>query len=187
MRRVRRSVGVIAFTVLSACGSGGAARVFIVRHDQPPNGAPAPGKSTDSTTPGPIRPACELVSRDEVAATLGNAVTAAVGQGPNCFWGTAVDGGTSATVTAVKPGPAKAADACAGLRLGQPTEAKHEPVTGVGSSAVWAWQPLTTLIQGSLVACWADSAVLVLLTGEHDQAAMRSTATALAQKVHTRS
>jgi len=188
IRLLRIVAVVIAFGVVPACGSGGGAPAFIARRDQPGVGAPKEGKSTEPTRPpGPIRPACELVSRDEVAALLGNPVNAGVGQGSNCFWGTAVDGGTGATVTAVKPGLSAAAAACNELRLGQPAEAPHEAVSGVGTSAVWVWQPLTTLSQGSLVACWPDSAVLVLLTGEREMTAMRATATALAQKIRGRS
>lgn len=190
MSRLLRSAAIatVAIVAFSACGSGGKSTGAIARRDRPADTAPAQVKSPDVTTsPGPIRAACELVSRDEVASTVGNAVTVGSGQGSNCSWGTTVDGGTSATVTAVKPGQAKAVDACNGLRLGQPAEARHESVAGVGSSAVWVFQPLTTLSQGSLVACWSDSAVLVLLTGERDPGALRATAIALAQKVHSRS
>lgn len=187
LKHFPRLAATLALLLAVACGSGGT-RAFVARHDdQPAATAPAPRKTTEPTTPGPIRPACALVSREEVAATLGNPVGAGVGQESNCFWATTVDGGTSATVTAVKPGPAKAADACNYLRLGQPVDARHEPVSGIGTSAVWVFQPLTTLSQGSLVACWSDSAVLVLLTGEHDMNALRATSIDLAQRIHTRS
>jgi len=185
--RLLCAVAVIALIVLSACGSGRGDAGAVAHGDRTSTTAATQGKSSGPTTPGPIRPACELVTGDEVGATVGNAVSAGVGQASNCSWSTTVDGGTSATVTAVKPGPNGVGQACQSLREGQPAEAKHEAVNGIGSSAVWAWQKLTTLTQGSLVACWSDSAVLVLLTGEHDQAAMRDTATALAQKVHARS
>lgn len=187
MSRLLRYVAVIGLVAFSACGSNRGGSGTVARGDRPATSAPTQAKPSDSASPGPIRPACALVSRDEVGATVGNAVGAGAGQGSTCSWSTTVDGGTSATVTAVKPGPSGVAEGCKGLREGQPGEAKHEAVSGVGSSAVWAWQTLTTLTQGSLVACWADSAVLVLLTGEKDQAAMRMTATALAQKVHSRS
>lgn len=183
-----RAAATVALVTAAACGSGGA-RAFVARHDGPATTtAPAPQKkTTESTTPGPIRPACALLSRDEVAAVLGNPVATGTGAGSNCFWATTVDGGTSATVTAVKPGAAGAADACNYLRLGQPTDAPHEQVSGVGVSAVWVFQPLTTLSQGSVVACWSDSAALVLLTGEHPMAALRATAIDLVQRLHAQS
>lgn len=185
MSRLLRLVAVIALAVLSACGSSASTSRSSAGGNRPADSAPTPGKSSDSGTPGPLRPACQLVTRDEVGATVGNPVGAGVGQGSNCSWSTTVDGGTSTTVTAVRPGPSGVAEGCKALREGQPSEAKHEAVNGVGSSAVWVWQSLTTLTQGSLAACWTDSAVLIVLTGEHDQGALRATATSLAQKVHS--
>ncbi len=185
--RVLRTAAVLALVLAAGCGSGGGDRAFVSRTGEPASSTPAsPGTkvTTESTVPGPIRPACALVSAAEVAATVGNPVAAGVGQGPNCYWATSVDGGTSATVTAVKPGPAQTPEACNNLRLGQPVDAKHEPVAGLGTSAVWVFQPLTTISQGSVVACWSDAAVLVLLTGEHDANAMRTTAIDLVRKVH---
>jgi len=98
-----------------------------------------------------------------------------------------VDGGTSVSVTAVKPGASGIAFDCDSLRQGQAHEGKHETVNGVGTSATWVYQSLTTLTQASLVACWSDSAVMVLLTGEREVPALRTSAVNLAQRVHSRS
>jgi hypothetical protein len=184
------TAALAAAALLGACG-GGPAAARIARRGQSTGTTPATVKLPNqggTLPPGPIRPACELVSRDEMAAAVGNPVGPGTGQGRNCFWATAVDGGTSASITAVKPGPGKAtADECGRLRLGQPSEGKHEDVSGVGTSAVWVVDTLTTLIQGSIVACWDDSAVMVLLTGERDPSALRATAVNLAQRVRSRS
>lgn len=193
MDRKRLAVAAAALTAaisLGACG-GSAAPARIVHRGQS-GGTTTPTvklpNQGGTLPPGPIKPACELVSRDEVAAAVGNQVGAGLGQGRNCFWTTEVDGGTNVTITAVKPGGGKpTADECERLRLGQPREAKHENVSGVGTSAVWVVDALTTLTQGSIVACWDDSAVLVLLTGERDVASLRATAIGLAQRVRSRS
>jgi hypothetical protein len=185
--RLPIAVAALALVMAAGCGSGGGDRAFIARQGEPASTAPkspTTKTTTESTVPGPVRPACALLSPADVGATVGNPVAAGVGQGPNCYWATTVDGGTSATITAVKPGPAQGAESCDYLRLGQPVDAKHEPVAGLGTSAVWVFQPLTTLSQGSVVACWPDAAVLVLLTGEHDANAMRATAVDLVRKVH---
>jgi hypothetical protein len=174
--------------LVPACGTGGhrAAAVVGRRGQAAATTTPAIGSSAH-TSPGPIRPACQLVSREEVASVVGNPVTAGTGQGRNCSWGTDVDGGTSVFVTAVKPGPSGIAFECDSLREGQPREANHETVAGVGASATWVWQPLTTLTQASLVACWDDSAVMVMLTGERAVPALKASATNLAEGIHARS
>jgi len=128
-----------------------------------------------------------LVTREEVASTVGNPVGVATGQGRNCSWGTGVDGGTSVSITTVKPGAAGIAFECDSLRQGQARDGKRETVNGVGTSATWVYQSLTTLTQASLVACWVDSAVMVLLTGEREVPALRTTAVNLAQLAHSRS
>lgn len=182
---------ILAAALAGCAGSPSAARIVHRSQQQ--------GAATTITTvklpnqggtlpPGDIKAACQLISRDEVGATVGNGVSAGTGQGRNCFWSTSVDGGTSVSVTAVKPGPGKpTADECERLRLGQPREGQHENVNGVGKSAVWVVEPLTTLTQGSVVACWEDSAVQVLLTGERDAPTLRGMAVAIAQLVRSRS
>lgn len=187
MSRMASAAICLAAMIVPGCGIGGhRAAAVIGRRDQPQSTTPVTVGSAH-TSPGPIRPACQLVTRDEVATTVGNPVAAGVGQGRNCSWGTDVDGGTSVFLTAVKPGPAGIAYECDTLRQGQPAEANHETVAGVGASATWVWQSLTTLTQASLVACWDDSAVMVELTGEHPVPALRAAAASLAQRVHAHS
>jgi hypothetical protein len=183
MRRIARVGMVVAVAVLMAgCGS---------KNETSSSTTSAAGRSGGggtASTLAPGKPACELLSRDDVAKALGNPVgDPAPGNREDCSWGTDVDGGTSVTITASKPGRDGAGPACRALHLGQPSEATHENVSGVGSSGVWAWQKLADpIVQGSLAACWDDSAVLVLLTGEKDQAVLRDTAKGLAQTVHGR-
>ena len=149
---------------------------------------PPPAAGGASGTVAPARPACEILSRDEVVAALGNPVRDPVPVGDQgCTWGTDVDGGSSLDISAVKHTNEQAAFQCRTLRRGQPREANREPVSGLGDPALWVWEKLADpIVQGSLVSCWEDGAVSVLLTGEKDQAALRATAADLAEKVHSR-
>ncbi len=137
-------------------------------------------------TAGPAGGACEVAGPDDVGRIVGNPVRAGTGDAKFCFWGTRVDRGTSATVTVERHPQDRAAAVCETHRASQPREATHEPVNGVGSSAVWVWQPVAILIQGNLVSCWRDAVIVVGLTGERDQAVMRDQAVSLARAVHDR-
>ena len=153
------------------------------------SGTPAPptaGGGSGTVAPG--RPACEILSRDEVVAALGNPVRDPVAVGETgCTWATDVDGGSSLDISAIKHTKEQAAFQCRTLRRGQPQEATREPVSGLGDPALWVWEKLADpILQGSLVSCWEDAAVSVLLTGEKDQAVLRGTAAELAKKVHSR-
>ena len=98
-----------------------------------------------------------------------------------------MDGGTSLDITAIKHTEEQAAFQCRNLRRGQAQEATREPVSGLGDPALWVWEKLADpIVQGSVVSCWEDAAVSVLLTGEKDQAALRVTATDIAKKLHSR-
>jgi hypothetical protein len=118
-----------------------------------------------------------------VANALGNAVRAATGSGKNCFWGTAVDKGTSIYLSITRPAPAQE---CTAQRNALPKEAKQEAVNNVGTSAVWSWQQVAVLLQGTFLACFPNSIVAVMITGEKDQAALRASAVTLAQRVQSR-
>lgn len=135
--------------------------------------------------PPPARPTCELLSREEVGRVLGNPVKPGSGTGRDCLWGTDVDGGTGANVTVSKAG-AGAAQECALMRDTLPKEAKREPVGGLGTSSIWVWEQLAVLTQGRLLACWDDSLVLVLITGEKEPDALRAAAVGLAEQAHAR-
>lgn len=175
------AVTVVA-ALVAACGSNnksGPPATTVAR------GSSASGATT--TTAGLAKPACELLTRDDIANALGNPVKDPQPAGPtDCSWGTDVDGGTSLGLTVAKPGPQGGAQECAAQRNTLPEGLPREPVPGVGTSAVWVLEPLTTLKQGHLVACWNDSVVVILLTGEHEPAALRATAVSLAQQVHSR-
>ena len=174
---------------LVACGSGGDA----VLTRGVPSGGPRGTVPTITTAvvqgpppSAPSRPVCELLSAGDVAAALGNPVRAGTGDPKFCFWGTQVDGGSSADVTVGIPAAGRGTQACAVQEASLPKEASQQEVSGVGSSAIWAWQQVAILIQGKLVACWADAVVTVQVTGEHDQDLLRQNAVALAQTVHGR-
>ena len=152
------------------------------------SGTPPAPTAGGSGTVAPGRPACEILSRDEVVAALGNPVRDPVAVGDQgCTWATDVDGGSSLDITAIKHSKEQAAFQCRTLRRGQPPGANREPVSGLGDPALWVWEALAApIVQGSLVSCWEDAAVSVLLTGEKDQAVLRATASDLAEKVHSR-
>lgn len=122
----------------------------------------------------------------DVGKAVGNAVRAGTGDPKFCFWGTQVDGGTSADVTVGIPAAGRAAQACAVQKLSLPKESSQEAVSGVGTSAVWSYQQNAVLLQGTLVACFDNAVIRVGLTGERDQVALRQNAVALGQAVHSR-
>ncbi len=157
-----------------------------------------PGQTTTPTTAGPTvpkgrelpagepKPACGLFSDGEMGDLLGNPVRAGTGEGRNCLWATAVDGGSSVQLSVNTPGQARAQQACTDQRNSISRDLKQEELGGVGTSAVWATQQLTLLLQGTLSACFEDAVILVILTGERDEAAMRNTAVALARHAYSR-
>ncbi len=173
----------------AACGSDGDAALT----RGVPEGGPRPTVQTVTTSSfqgppasAPSRPVCDLVLAADVARAVGNAVRAGTGDPKFCFWGTAVDGGTSADVTVGIPAAGREAQACASQKLSLPKEASQEAVSGVGSSAVWSYQQNSLLLQGALVACFDRAVVRVGVTGERNQAALRQNAVVLAQAVHGR-
>ena len=179
----------VAFLCGAACARGGGA--VLTRGGAA--GGPRPTVPTVTTAAvqgpppaAPSRPVCELLSAGEVAAALGNPVRPGTGETKFCFWGTQVDKGSSADVTVGIPASGHSEQACAVQEAALPKEASQESVGGVGSKAVWSWQPVAILVQGRLVACWSDAVVSVEVTGEQDQATLRQKAVALAQTVHGR-
>lgn len=176
-------VVVVLAVVVAGCGSDGDEG-----GGNPSATPPPPAAGGGSGTVAPTRPTCEILPRDEVVAALGNPVRDPVPVGDQgCTWATDVDGGSSLDISAIKHTKEQAAFQCRTLRRGQPQEATRESVSGLGDPALWVWEKLADpIVQGSLVSCWEDAAVSVLLTGEKDQAALRATAIDLAKKVHSR-
>ncbi len=173
--------------VVAGCGGGSAKKAAPAATTVLPGQTPGAG-AVNATVPLP-KPACEFLTADDIAAAIGNPVQAATqAEASNCTWGTAVDGGTSVDLTVVKiaPGASAAAEACRDQRNTLPKGVGKAPVSGVGDSAVWVIEELTTIRQGHLLACWNNAAVVVLLTGEKDAAALQASATNLAEKVHSR-
>ena len=174
---------VLAVALLGACGGSkkeGSPAVTTA--------GPTPSIGGAYATRALARPMCDLLTRDDVAKAVGNPVGAPQQGAPGeCTWGTDVDGGTSVDITAQKPDPSQAALVCTALRNEQASDLPREQVSGVGTSAVWVWQKLAPpLVQGTLVACWKDSAVEVLLTGEKDLGALKATAVELARTTQAR-
>lgn len=190
MTRVHRAAAAVVVSGLLAagCSSGGGDAELTVGA---PAGAGGSGAAPVTSLPAPTGPvdtttACGTVSAGEVGQVVRNPVRAGAGADTFCSWGTSVDRGTSAHLTIVRPAAGRVAAACDSQRNSQPKEATHVPVDNVGTSALWVWQPLALLLQGTLVTCWDDSVVVVGLTGEKDQGVLRNQAAALAQAVHQR-
>jgi hypothetical protein len=180
---------VVASLVLVACGSGGDAEITVGTKPGSAGAAtptvPAP-KGGLASGPAP-KAVCDLLTQNEIAQALGNPVTAGSGDDGNyCAWGTSVDRGTSVEVRVKIPVAGRDAEVCQTDLASLPSEATHVPVKGVGNSAQWVYQQVSILLQGSLLACWTNAVVVVLVTGEHDQAQLQQQATSLAQTVHGR-
>ena len=188
MHKLVKTASLVAIAlVLVACGSNGDAAISTGSTRARPSTTAGPTVPKGRELPaGEPKPACDLFSTDEVRAILGNAVRSGTGAGRNCLWGTAVDRGSSVQLSVTTPGKDRAAQACTTQRNSLAKETKQEQVGGVGSSAVWATQQLTLLLQGSLVACFDDAVILVILTGERDPEAMRDTAVAFARQAYSR-
>lgn len=170
--------------VVAGCGGGSSKKAAPASTTVLPGQTPGAG-AVNATVPLP-KPACEFLTGDDIAAAISNRVLAPTqAEASNCTWGTAVDGGTSVDLTVVKIASGAAAEACRDQRNTLPKGVAKAPVSGVGDSAVWVIEELTTIRQGHLLACWNNAAVVVLLTGEKDAAALQASASNLAQKVHS--
>jgi hypothetical protein len=190
-RRAAAWVGVVLVSlVLVACGSGGDAELTV-------GTKPGTGSTATPTVPAPrgtglaaapaSKAVCDLLSQNEIAQVLGNPVGPGSGDDGNyCLWGTSVDRGTTVDIRVKIPAAGRDVEVCQTELASLPSEATHEPVKGVGTSAQWVYEQVSILLQGSLLACWQNAVLVVLITGEHDQAQLRTQATSLAQTVHSR-
>jgi len=183
------SAPALALAMLAGCASGGGADLTSGVPEGGPRATIAPVTTARVQGPppaAPSRPVCELLAAADVARLVGNAVRTGAGDPKFCFWGTAVDGGTSADVTVGIPAQGQAAQACAVQKFALPKEASVEEVSGVGSGSVWSHQQVAILLQGALVACFDNAVIRVGLTGERSQVVLRQNAVAVAQAVHGR-
>lgn len=172
---------------LAACGSGPDAALTT----GVPEGGAAPAVTATTSRPlrpaaAPSRPVCEILSAQDVAAAVGNPVRPGTGDPKFCAWGTQVDGGSSVDVRVAIPAQGEGQQECAAQQSSLPRSASVEKVGGVGNDGVWAWQKLTLLVQGHLVACWSDAVIRVLVTGEQDPTVLRGKAVALAETTKSR-
>lgn len=176
-------LGLVAALAVVASGCGGSGGDAALTKGTPEPTVPSPAP-VDTRPRGSVadvnKPACSVLTPDDVRASVGNAVRAGVGTGKFCQWGTSVDRGTSANLTVNPP------DQCQVIRNSLPREAKTESVGGIGSQAVWNWQEVAILLQGNFVVCWPDAVVWIAVSGEKDQAALRNEAANLAQKAHAK-
>jgi len=182
-RLARGTLALLVVALLAACGSdsdeaGGTSTTALAKEVTEGAAAAAAAPSP------PVKPTCELLSRDDVAQALGNKVQAGVPAGKDCFWGTEVDGGTGLNLTVDKPAANRVAQQCQ-LRQASVSKEKREQLK-VGTSAIWVVEKLSLVTQGNLVACYDNSVVWVIITGEKETGALKDTATAIAEKVHSR-
>ncbi len=186
-RGIATAVAWTTLSALAACGSGPEAALTtgVTEGGAPPAVTATTSRPLRPAAP-PARPVCELLSAQDIAGALGNPVRAGTGDPKFCSWGTRVDGGTSADVRVAIPAAGEGQQECAAQQSSLPKSATFESVGGVGNAGVWAWQRLTLLVQGHLVACWSDAVVRVLLTGEQDPSILRGKAVALAETTKSR-
>jgi len=181
---VRIAPVIVAAIVVAGCG-GSSEKAAPATTTVPPGATPG-AAAVNATVPLP-KPACDFLSGDDVAGALGNPVGQATPAGDtNCTWGTSVDGGTSLDLTVVKAAPGASGEACKDQRNTLARGVDKEDVSGVGDSAVWFVEQLTTIKQGHLLACWNNGVVVVLLTGEKEAGVLKATASDVANKVHSR-
>ncbi len=181
-RMVRGTLALLIAALVAGCGS-----------DSDDAGGPVTtlakdvteGAAAAATAPSlPVKPTCELLSRDDVAKALGNPVVAGVAAGKDCFWGTEVDGGTGLNLTVDKPAANRVSQQCQLRQASVSKENREQPK--VGTSAVWVVEKLSLQTQGNLVACYDNSVVWVILTGEKEAGVLKDTAVAVANQVHSR-
>lgn len=175
------AVAVVA-ALAPACGSDG-------EDDAAPDDTSTtrpPAEAVAGIIPVPTRPTCQLLTRQEVAQVLGNPVQQGSGVERDCFWGTEVDGGTSANVAVAKFMPGQAGAECDLQRSVLPKDLPHESVRGLGTFAVWLPEQVAILTQGRLLACWDDAVININLSGERPQQELRGLAVTLAEKAHSR-
>lgn len=186
-RLVVRIAPIVVVAIVVIAGCGGSSKKAAQTSTTVAGGSGTPGAvAVNATVPLP-KPACDFLSRDDIAGALGNPVGAATAAGEtNCTWGTSVDGGTSLDLTVVKAAPGGSAEACKDQRNSLPRGIDRESVSGVGDSALWFVDQLTTIKQGHFLACWNNGVVVILVTGEKEAAALKATASGLAEKVHSR-
>lgn len=187
-----RAVGLAVFiallaALLGACAGGGDAQLTTGAPEAAPVTTGGGGSgSGGGFTPLTPKNTCGILNEDDVARAVGNPVGKPSGEGKFCFWGTQVDKGTSADVTVHLPTAGRSTELCTSQQASLSREARRDPVSGLGNSAVWAWQQVAVLIQGSLLACWNDAVIVVGITGEKDQGALRAAATNLINTVRGR-
>jgi len=188
MNRLFRIAAALAVAAILATACGGSDDGDAASSDTtsaPGNGVSG-ADSTNATVPL-SKPACEFLSQADVGRLLGNPVRGPQqGAVTNCTWGTDVDGGSSLDLTVVKPSANGAKQACADQRRSLPRGLAKDSVDGLGDSAVWSVEELTTIRQGHLLACWDDGVVIVLITGERPPAELQDKAKAIAEDAHER-
>ena len=87
-------------------------------------------------------------------------------------------------LTVDKPATNRVSQQCQLRQASVSKENREQPK--VGTSAVWVVETLSLQTQGNLVACYDNSVVWVIITGEKETGALKDTATAIAEKVHSR-
>jgi hypothetical protein len=176
---------LLAATLVAACGSDSGDAVLTVGATGAPaeDERPPPLPPVEGPVAGTARAACEALTVQEITTAVGNPVRPPTGSEKNCIWGTSVDGGTTVSLSTTKPATAQD---CTVQRDSLAKEATKDNVGGLGTSAVWSYQKVAVLLQGTLLACWNDSIVAVMVTGEKDQAALRAAAATLAERAHSR-
>ncbi len=187
---LRAATMAVVVTLLAlACSNGGTPGALSgpVAGGEPAETLPPVSALPSTGTGGLGKPACELLTQGEVAQLLGNPVTPPTASGDaECNWFTQVDMGTSAILRVAANDLTTAGPECTVQRDSLSADLRREPVEGVGNEAVWAWERVAVLVQGTFLACWDDAVILVFLSGEIDQARLRVQAQGMVETVRAR-
>lgn len=173
----RRIAMALATTTLlvAACASNGGSGT-----STPAASGPA-GSEPSSATGGSGSPqACGLLTVDEIAGVVGNAVEDGTGMTTaDCTWGSDPDE-TSASVLVTGSGTEQICADALGSDDGQ------VPIDGLGKPAFWLWNPVSGGV-GSVSICADGSLVTVTVSAglddPADESGVRGRAEALAQLV----
>jgi hypothetical protein len=180
----RTIAALMVAALIAACSPGSASPTGASVASSPSApGADASVAATDASEAAGAAPqACDLLTPDEIAGVVGNAVEAGTGTtASDCTWG--ADPEETSAAVLILAVPATACEAALG------GDAAQTPADGLAVPAFWLWAAASGGV-GTLSLCTAESMVTVTvsagLSDTPDEAAIRSHAEALGNLVLSR-
>jgi hypothetical protein len=170
-RHAWRAALVIA-ALAAACGGSGPAES---------NTTPASG-AAPATPPAGTADACSLLTREEIAAAVGNPVEPGRPEAgrETCDWDTAQPGQTDVLLMVRLKGSTREQVLCDEMRK---TAAAGKGYSGIGEAATWKYTKGGIFDSADLEVCDGKGFVSISLNGKGDAAALEAAAVALARKV----